>query len=366
MKRVLLIVVWTVFMLAFAVDGLASARIKDIADLSGARDNQLLGQGLVIGLNGTGDGTSLASLIASNMLEELKISVSPEDLSSGNIAAVTLTANLPAFVKPGTRIDVTVASIGDASSLQGGVLIQTPLYGADGNVYAVAQGTVSVGGFSVEGAAAKVQKNHPTTGRVPNGALVEKEVPVTLLWDGRVQVSLRHPDFTSASHMVEAINAKFPESALAEDAATVWVKVPDGTSIRKGLVSFIAGLEEITVETDVAAKIVINERTGTIVAGECVKIETVAVSHGNLAITVTETPGVSQPAPFSRGETTTVPRTELNVVEQPGALHLVPSGVNVADIAKALNALGVTPRDMIAIFQAIKEAGALHAELVIM
>jgi flagellar P-ring protein FlgI len=302
-----------------------------------------------------------------NMLQRFGITVPPATLSAKNVSAVMVTADIKAFVKNGTRIDVTVASMGDGKSLQGGILLQTPLIGADGDVYAVAQGALSVGGFSAGqggGGGASVQKNHPTVAQISGGALVEKEIPTEIVRNSQIELLLREPDFTTAARMATVINEQFPQSALAMDPTTVRVKVPEG--LNHAAVDFIARLESIEVSPDVPARIIINERTGTIVATSRIKISACAVSHGELTITVASTLEVSQPNAFSeKGETVVTPKTETTVTEPKGKLIPLPDMPSVEKVAAAMNAIGVTPRDMMAIFQAMKQAGALQAELIL-
>lgn len=345
-----------------------ASRIKDLVVVSGARDNQLVGYGLVVGLAGDGDKDQVYTVQAiANMLQRFGITVPPATLSAKNVAAVMVTADIRAYVKNGTRIDVTVASIGDAKSLQGGILLQTPLLGADGKDYAVAQGALSVGGFiGGQGGAggATVQKNHPTVAQISGGALVEREIPTQVVRNNNIDLLLREPDFTSAARMAAAINEKFPQSALAMDPTTVRVRVPDG--LDHAAVDFIARIESIEVNPDIPARIIINERTGTIVATSRIKISACAVSHGELTITVASTLDVSQPNPLSeKGETVVTPRTETEVNEPKGNLIPLPDMPSVEKVAAAMNAIGVTPRDMMAIFTAMKQAGALQAELIL-
>jgi len=345
-----------------------ASRIKDLVMVAGARDNQLSGYGLVVGLAGDGDKDPVYTVQAvANMLQRFGITVPASTLSAKNVSAVMVTADIQAFVKSGTRIDVTVASMGDAKSLQGGILLQTPLFGADGKVYAVAQGALSVGGFvsgQGGGGGATIQKNHPTVASIAGGALVENEIPTAIVRNNQIDLLLREPDFTSAARMSAAINAVFPDSSLAMDPTTVRVKVPEG--LEHAAVDFIARLEAIEVNPDVPARIIINERTGTIVATSKIKISSCAVSHGELTISIASSLEVSQPNPLSQtGQTVVVPRTETKTTEAKGKLVPLPDMPSVEKIASALNALGVTPRDMMAIFTAMKQAGALQAELVL-
>jgi flagellar P-ring protein FlgI len=371
MKQILLrilslLVLCSLFGVASSGEAQAT-RIKDLAEIQGVRSNQLVGYGLVVGLNGTGDDKKLLFTIRSvvNMLERMGITVNPKDAEVENVAAVMVTADLPAFIKAGTRIDVLVSSIGDADSLQGGTLLLTPLQASDGEVYAVAQGAVSIGGISASGGGATVQKNFPTVGRVVGGALIEKEIPLEFNAKTSIAVMLRNPDFTTASRVAEAINGALNDHfAMAPDAGTVEVAVPDAYSGK--VVSLVTLLEGLDVIPDVESKVLINERTGTVVMGENVRISTVAVSHGNLSIQIKESPQVSQPLPFSTGETVVVPETEIVVQEERSPLFLVEAGVSIGEVVRALNALGVSPRDLISILQAIKSAGALQAKLEIM
>ncbi|MDI3279765.1 MAG: flagellar basal body P-ring protein FlgI [Bacillota bacterium] len=343
-----------------------AVRIKDIARILGDRPNQLTGLGLVTGLEGTGDSsTSLANVqMVANMLRNFGVTVPPERLRVRNVAAVTVTAELPPFARNGDRIDVLVSSLGDAKSLQGGVLLLTPLRGADGRVYAVAQGPVSIGGFNVRRGGAAVEKNHPTVGIVPGGATVEVEVPAELATQDRVTLVLREPDFTTAARVAEVINRTFtPQTARAVDKSTVEVVLP--AAYREEPVSFIAALEELPVRPDGVARIVVNERTGTIVVGHQVRLSTVAVAQGNLSVRIVSRPEVSQPPPFSGGETVVTPGAEITAEEGQGHMVVLPSPVAVQDLVDALNGVGATPRDIIAILQAIKAAGALHGELII-
>ncbi|MBN1142141.1 MAG: flagellar basal body P-ring protein FlgI [Deltaproteobacteria bacterium] len=345
----------------------AASRIKDIAYLEGVRENQLVGYGLVVGLNGTGDSKNTEFTVQGlvNMMERMGIVVDRSKVKVDNVAAVMVTAQLPPFAKPGSTVDVLVSSIGDAESLAGGTLLMTPLKGADRKVYAVAQGPLVVGGIAYGGKAAKVQKNHPTVGRVPGGAMVEREVAFSLPNSGELIYRLQDSDFTTVSRMAGVINQRFgADLALPRDSGAVRIAVP--ASFREKMIAFISEVENLEVRPDFPAKIVINEKTGTIVMGEDVRLSTVAVSHGNLSLVISEGGDVSQPNPLSGGKTVTVPRTELEMTEANGALTVMEMGVSIGEIARALNAIGASPRDLIAIFQAIKAAGALHAELVVL
>jgi flagellar P-ring protein precursor FlgI len=348
-----------------ALTGRAEAiRLKEIATFEGVRSNQIIGYGLVVGLNGTGDKdqTGFTRQSLSNLLKRMDVSVAPTALKVKNVAAVMVTADLPPFVKPGTKIDILVSSLGDSTSLQGGTLLITSLKGLDNQVYAMAQGPLSVGGFAITGAAASVQKNHPTVGRVVQGATVEREVPIR--WQGKesLTVKLGQPDFTTAARAAEAINEVLPGSAARPlDASTIELSVP--ANFRENLAVMVAELENVNIEPDTVGKVIIDERTGTVVVGEHVKLSTVAVAHGNLSVQIREGVDISQPAPFSGGETVVAPETDINLEEGADNVLLIERSTNINDVVKALNAIGVTPRDLIMIFQAIKAAGALHGEL---
>ncbi len=342
-----------------------SSRIKDIVDVEGVRDNMLIGYGLVVGLNGTGDKLNNAPFTKQSltaMLERLGVNVREQNLSTGNVAAVMVTATLPPFTNQGARIDVTVSTMGDAKSLQGGTLLVTPLMGGDSEVYAVAQGPVAVSGFAAGGDAGTVTQNIPTAGRVPNGAIVEKEVGFALGDLPSVRLALRNPDFTTARRIASTINQQYgAKIAEAENNASVKLTPPAGG---KNIVDIITDVEQFTIEPDQVAKIVIDERSGVIVMGADVRISTVAVAQGNLTVRITETPQVSQPAPFAQqGTTTVVPRTNVDVASAPGNIAYLPEGVTLQELVSSLNALGVTPRDVITILQAIKAAGAIQAEI---
>lgn len=354
--------------LQFFSPSLHASRVKDLTLVEGGRDNQLVGYGIVVGLAGDGDSNALATLRAiSNILQRYGLSVSAEDIKAKNVAAVMITADIGAFIKAGARIDVTVASMGDAKTLQGGVLLQTPLLGGDGRVYAVAQGPVAIGGFfgGAGGAGgATVQKNHPTVGSISSGAIVEREIPARFVHDDAVRLLLHNPDFTSAARMADAINERFPSSAHALDAATVTVALPE--KYRGFDVAFLADLGTVEVQPDTLARIVINERTGTIVATSTVRLSQVAIAHGSLTITVTSNVGVSQPNAFNNsGQTVAVPSTQTAVNEGKGGFTLLNDPPTIERLAAALNALGVSTREMMAIFQTLKRSGALQAELVI-
>jgi len=344
-----------------------SARIKDIAQLKGARDNQLVGYGLVIGLDGTGDSTrtGITKQTVANMLQNMELSVNREDIDVDNVATVMVTATLPPFAKNGDTIDVVVSSVADADSLVGGTLLRTPLKGPRGSVYAVAQGSLSSNALAFGGEAASVQKNHPTAARIPNGAIIEREIPHRLSQNGKLTYNVKDADFTTITRITQAINDAFDAAeANPIDGSSFEVNIPERFEQNK--VAFISNLEQLQVTPDSKAKVVVNERTGTIVMGQNVRISKVAVSHGNLRLTIRESPQVSQPNALSGGETREVPRTDMRVEEEEGSLMVMDQGVSIGDVASALNAIGATPRDLISIFQAIKAAGALHAELDIM
>jgi flagellar P-ring protein precursor FlgI len=357
----------TVLIAALCVASPACApRLKEIADVEGVRANQLLGYGLVVGLNGTGDGkVDFTVKSISNMLEKMGIRVNPEDVKVKNVAAVIVTAELPAFSRPGSKLDVSLSSLGDAKSLQGGTLLFTPLKGADGNTYAVAQGMVNLGGFAVSEGGDSAQKNHPTVGTVPEGAIVERAIPFDLFQSKRVRIVLREPDFTTMTRVVDAINERLGQPvATAIDSASVEVPL-QGPHIQDP-VGLMAMLEQVEVQQDIGAKVIVNERTGTIIMGENVTISRVALAHGNLNIAIRSETQVSQPNQLAQGQTAVVNNTDVNVGEEVKSLQVVGGEVTLGDVVKALNSLGATPRDLISIFTALKRAGALHAELVIM
>lgn len=344
-----------------------ASRIKDLTSIAGQRDNQLVGYGLVVGLAGDGDSQQAEYTVQTiaNMLERFGISVSPNDLRSRNVAAVMVTADINSFVQPGSRIDVTVSSIGDADSLSGGILLQTPLLGADNNVYAVAQGSLLIGGFAVTGGdgGTGVQRNHPTVARMPRGAIVERSINSRIIREGTITFLLDHPDHATAVLMEEAVNRFFPGAARAQSAQNLVVSIPE--AFQGSETSFIASVEAIRVETDRTARVVMDERTGTIVATADVRLSPVAVSHGNITVSVATTPVVSQPGAFSPGQTVEAEITEIEVVEVEGGFSEITPGPTLSDLTTALNSLGVSSRDMMVILQSIKSAGALHAELII-
>jgi len=348
----------------------AGVRIKEIAQLQGARQVQILGYGLVVGLDGTGD--SRQSLIANqsvrNMLKHFAITVPAKRMNVRNVAAVIVTANILPFVKVGSRIDVIVSSLGDATSLEGGTLLLTPLMGPDGQIYARAQGAVSIGGFNINTIGGeKVRRNYALVGRVPAGAVLEKEIKQNFTDGNSISIILRNPDFTTADRIAKQVNQTFGNSiAVAKDAAQIVVTIPADYKADGKMVEFVSAIESLEIEPDQIAKVVVNERTGTVVIGENVTVSPVAISHGNLNVQISAMPIISQPAPFSRGQTVVVPQTQTNVETEKSKVMVMENATNVQQIAKALNALGVTSRDIIAIFQALKEVGALKAELIIM
>lgn len=360
----------TALTLMFPDIALANSRIKDIADVEGVRDNMLIGYGLVVGLNGTGDTINNSpfteqSLIG--MLERLGVNVRGETLRTRNVAAVMVTATLPPFTSQGARIDISVSALADAKNLQGGTLLVTPLLGADGEVYAVAQGALAVSGFSAQGAGASITRGVPTNGRIAGGAIVEREIDFALTDLPFLRLSLRNPDFTTALNVANRINQNFGlPMARATDPTSVLIDVPP--NLKTDLVAFLSTVERLEVKVDQPARVVIDEASGVIVMGENVRISTVAIAQGNLTIRITETPQVSQPGAFSQGgQTTVVPRTDIQVDDSGDKkLAVMPAGVSLQDLVNNLNALGVGPRDMISILMSIKAAGALQAEIEVM
>ncbi len=354
-------------MVLMPVEAFAFSRVKDLVDVEGIRDNMLVGYGLVVGLNGSGDSLRNAPFTQQSlqtMLERLGVNTRGETMQTKNVAAVMVTANLPAFSSQGTRIDVSVSAMGDAKSLQGGTLVVTPLFGADGNTYALAQGPITVGGFSASGKAGNVTRNVPTAGRIANGAIVERQTKFRLSSEHTLKLSLHNPDLTTAMRIAEAIDRYIGTNvATATDPANVQLTVP--ASYPKGVVGLLADVEQLKVNPDQAAKVIIDEQSGVIVMGKDVRISTVAIAQGNLTIRVTETPQVSQPAPFSKtGTTKVVPRTQIQIDDSHGnKMAVLSQGVSLQKLVDGLNALGVGPRDIISILQAIKAAGALQAEI---
>ena len=354
--------------LLLASPALANSRLKDIADFEGVRDNLLVGYGLVVGLNGTGDSLRNAAFTEESlkaMLERLGVSTRGLDLTTKNVAAVMVTATLPPFARQGSRVDVAVSTLGDAKSLRGGVLLVTPLYGADGEIYAVSQGPLTVSGFSAEGQAESVTQGVPTSARIAAGGIVEREVDFELDQLESVRIALRNPDFTTARRIAQAINGHLSQAAArVTDPSTVAVDVP--SSYRGQTAVLLTEIEQLMVQPDQRARVVIDERSGIIVMGASVRISEVAVAQGNLTVRVTETPQVSQPNPLAEGDTVVVPRTRVEVEEDNGNMVLLEEGVSLQELVTGLNALGVGPRDLIGILQAIKAAGALQAEIVVM
>jgi flagellar P-ring protein precursor FlgI len=346
-----------------AVPAFAGPRIKDIVSVENVRSNQLVGYGLVVGLAGTGDRIRNSPFTEESMqamLERMGVNIRGTQMRTENVAAVSVTAMLPPFARGGSTIDVQVSALGDASSLQGGTLIVSTLRGLDGQIYAVAQGPVAVSGFKAQGAAASISRGVATSARIANGAIVEREVPYALNSAGSLKLALRNPDFTTAQRIAAAINRQFAGTAQVLDLATVEVR-PSGAS--GSLIDLVSRVENLEVEVDQPAKIVINEASGTVVMNADVRISKVAVAQGGLTISVTETPEVSQPAPFSNGKTTVVPRTQLQVDDGQGRSLAMVGGASLNQLVSGLNALGVTPRDLITILQAVKSAGALQAEI---
>jgi flagellar P-ring protein precursor FlgI len=347
----------------------ATSRIKDLANIEGVRQNQLIGYGLVVGLAGTGDTLNNIPFTKQSlqaMLERMGVNIRGATIRTGNVAAVMVTGNLPAFGTQGTRMDVTVSALGDAKNLQGGTLLVTPLLGADGNVYAVAQGSVTITGFQAEGEAAKIVRGVPTVGRIANGAIIEREIEFALNRLPNVRLALRNADFTTAKRIAAAVN-DFLGAKTAEpiDPSTVQLSIP--AEFKGNVVAFLTEIEQLQVEPDLAAKIVIDERSGIIVMGRDVRVATVAVAQGNLTVTISESPQVSQPNPQSRGGRAVVtPRTSVGVTEDGKKFALVKDGVSLQQLVDGLNGLGIGPRDLIGILQAIKAAGAIQADIEVM
>lgn len=366
MRRVftlLTLMLCLVFMTATVFAESAVTRIKDIAKIQGVRSNQLVGYGLVVGLPGTGDDDDTPQMISStvSMLRSFGITVDPADLDSDNVAAVMVTATLPPFVREGDTIDVTVSAMGNASSIQGGTLLQTPLRAADGEVYAVAQGPVSTGGFVAGNGGNGAQRNFPTVGTTPNGAIVERTVEDEIGKQGQVSLSLAIADFTTASRIAGAINSAYGGIAHAANPGRIDIRIPN--YYRANVVDFVSSIEELPVTPDSIAKIVFNERTGTIVMGGNVSVDECAITQGGLSIRVTRDMTVSQPSPYSYGTTMREYNEETEVEEMPSNSIVMPPTTNINDIIGALNAVGATPRDCISILQAMKAAGAIHAVL---
>ncbi|MEO5806892.1 MAG: flagellar basal body P-ring protein FlgI [Devosia sp.] len=346
----------------------AAARIKDIVDIEGVRENQLVGYGLVVGLDGTGDSLNNSPFTKQSlqsMLERLGVNTAGQNVRTANVAAVMVTANLPAFGAQGSRIDVNVAALGDSKSLQGGTLLVTPLLGADGEVYAIAQGSVTINGFKAEGAAATVISGVPTTGRISSGALIEREIAFELGAQRTLRLSLRNPDLTTARRVALSINDFIGvPTAVPENPSVVRITLPQG--FNGNIVDLLTDIEQLVVQTDEVAKIVIDENSGIIVMGKDVRVSSVAVAQSNLTVTIAENPTIVQPAPLSNGVTAVQPSTQLNVARKDSKLAVIDESVTLQELVDGLNALGISPRDLIAILQAIKATGALQAEIQVM
>lgn len=346
----------------------AAARIKDIVDIEGIRDNQLVGYGLVVGLNGTGDSLNNSPFTKQSlqsMLERLGVNTAGENVRTANVAAVMVTGNLPPFGTQGSRMDVAVSALGDSKSLQGGTLLVTPLLGADGEVYAIAQGAVLINGFKAEGEAATVVSGVPTTGRISSGALIEREIAFQLGAQRTLKLALRNPDLTTGRRIALAINDFIGvPTAVPENPSTVRITLPRG--FNGNIVDLLTDIEQLVVQTDGAAKIVIDENSGIIVMGKDVRVSSVAVAQSNLTVTIAENPTIVQPAPLSQGVTAVQPSTQLNVTQDDKKLAVVPETVTIQQLVDGLNSLGISPRDLIAILQAIKATGALQAEIEVM
>jgi flagellar P-ring protein precursor FlgI len=358
-------------LLALALSALpaaATSRIKDLANIEGVRQNQLIGYGLVVGLNGTGDTLNNIPFTKQSlqaMLERMGVNIRGATIRTGNVAAVMVTGNLPAFGTQGTRMDVTVSALGDSKNLQGGTLLVTPLLGADGNVYAVAQGSVAISGFQAEGEAAKIVRGVPTVGRIANGAIIEREIEFALNRLPTVRLALRNADFTTAKRIAAAVNDYLGvKTAEPIDPSTVQLSIPG--EFKGNVVAFLTEIEQLQVEPDLAAKIIIDERSGIIVMGRDVRVATVAVAQGNLTVTISESPQVSQPNPLSRGRTVVTPRTSVGVTEDGKKFAVVKDGISLQQLVDGLNGLGIGPRDLIGILQAIKAAGAIEADIEVM
>ena len=364
----LILLAFTCFFLAWSAAVAGPVRIKDLVEFDGVRGNDLVGYGLVVGLNGTGDGLRNAPFteeIMSNILEQLGVNVSGEQFRPKNVAAVFVTASLPPFARSGSQIDVTISAIGDAKSLLGGTLIMTPLNAADGQIYAVAQGTIIAGGAAVEGEAATVTQGVPTAGVIPSGARIEREIEFDLASLSDVRLALRDADFTTAARIEGVINDEFGRDvARMLDSGTVSLNVPQ-TRMRS-VAHALGRIENLLIEPESKARVVVDQRSGTIVMGDNVRISRVAVSQGNLTLRIEEAPIAIQPNPFANGETVVVPRTTAGIVEEPGVgLAEIPNGASLSEVVAGLNALGVSPRDMIDILKSIKAAGALHADFIV-
>ena len=365
-ERARTLAVTLLFLAIMVAAGIAPAhavRLKDIANFSGVRNNELVGYGLVVGLSGTGDGNTNEFTIRSmtNMLEKMGVSVNPTNLKPKNTAAVMVTAKMPASSRPGSPIDVTVSSVGDSKSLYGGVLLLTPMRGLDGNVYAVAQGSLTLGGFSAEGQAASTQKNVTTVARIPNGATVEREVPFQFNKQESLTINMANQDFSTTMRVVKSINSAIGgQYAKAVDGATIHIAIPP--KFHGNMVPLMASLENLDVSPDSRARVVVDEKTGTVVLGGTVRLTRVAVAHGSLQIVVAESPNVSQPNAFGQGQTVVTPQTNVKVKEQNNRLMLM-EGATLQELVDGLNSIGATPRDLISILRTLKTAGSLHADL---
>ncbi len=364
MKRLL-----TLCMMVLLAASASAERIKDLAHVAGVRSNQLVGYGLVVGLDGTGDQSSQTPYTVQSlrsMLTQLGVSIPPGvNPQPKNVAAVMVSATLPPFAKPGQAIDITVSSVGNAKSLRGGTLLMTPLKGADGQVYAVAQGNLVVGGFGAEGSdGSSITVNIPSVGRIPNGAMVERGVPTPFAEGNTVVLNLHSPDFTTATRLAESINEAIgPGTASPLDGSSVRVNAPTDPAQRVSYVALLEGLE--VTPGDAPAKVIVNSRTGTVVIGQHVTVQPAAVSHGSLIVTISEDPQVSQPAPFSRGETVVTPSSDVEIAQEDSRMFLFEPGVSLDTIVRAVNQVGAAPGDLMAILEALKEAGALRAELIV-
>lgn len=353
---------YILILIFIAINSFAGTKIRDLAHVEGIRDNQLVGYGLVVGLNGTGDksGTEFTIQSLTNMLDRMGIAVDKKKVKVKNVAAVIVTAKLPPFARPGTRVDVVVSSIGDAKSLEGGTLILTPLAAPNGQFYASAQGPISVGGMNVQAAGAGAVKIHPTVGRIPNGAIIEKEINFNLQ-DDVLKLTFKDISVSNIVKAKQAINKIFPNTANIINPTTIDVSIPK--DYQSKFYEFMDAILNLEVEPETFAKVIVDERTGTIVMGSDVRVNTVAISHGNLTIKITSNVQVSQPNPLSKGETVVTKQQDIKVEEDKAKLMVLPEGVRISDLVKGLNSIGVTPRDLIAILQAIKSAGALRGEL---
>ena len=361
---VLIAVIFVAAVPSFAAQVQPMVRVKDIVTVEGVRENQLVGMGLVVGLQGTGDRGPMANQMLSNMTSQFGVTMDARQIRSRNAAVVTVTCMLPPFTSPGQTADVMVSTMGDAKSLEGGVLLQTPLQAANGGVYAVAQGPLTIGGWAETGSSgSRARRNVVTVGRIPNGAIIEQGVNMNYSYDGYITFLLRNSDFTTAQRVAAAINQKFGNVAHAPDAGRISVKLPPNYANSPG--AFIASVESLTIRPDTVARVVVNERTGTIVMGGNVRIGNTAVAHGNLTVRVSETSQVSQPGPFSEGTTAITPQSDISLDEQGPQLVELPATSTVADLTAAMNAVGATPRDLVAILQAMDEAGALHGTLIV-